>query len=360
MTAPRIGILTFHHSLNYGAVLQSYALCRVLRERGMNAEIIDYRPAWTRRFYFNPMFPRSLHEWRRRARFKGFLKGLRGFPYYSRHQLKFTKYDLYIAGSDQIWNPDGANGYDPSLFLDFVRSPARRVAYAASASGAKALHPGSYPLLARFDRISVRDRHTQDLVAPHFSGDVSICLDPTLLFDWSSIAGDLKEAHILVHTPRLQHKPEMSTAVRALQARCQLPMRAIEADGLGSIETQAIRDAGPAEWVKAIAQSSHVVTNRYHAFIFSLILGKKILWLNRKDAFHKVYALLQQLGIPITPEDFSQPVLWFDNLDYGSIQKRLGKLRSQSLSFLEDSLKLVNQLKWGDKVGDQANRRTAS
>jgi hypothetical protein len=38
----KIGILTFHRVYNYGAVLQSYALQKVIKQLGYDVEIIDY------------------------------------------------------------------------------------------------------------------------------------------------------------------------------------------------------------------------------------------------------------------------------------------------------------------------------
>ena len=39
----RIGLLTYHHSANYGAVMQSYATCRALKELGHEVEFINFR-----------------------------------------------------------------------------------------------------------------------------------------------------------------------------------------------------------------------------------------------------------------------------------------------------------------------------
>ena len=42
MNKKRIGVITFHNYDNYGAILQSYALQKKLRELGTYPEIIDY------------------------------------------------------------------------------------------------------------------------------------------------------------------------------------------------------------------------------------------------------------------------------------------------------------------------------
>lgn len=42
----KIGILTFHKSINYGSVLQAWALCTALKE--YNISIINYRLIYNR------------------------------------------------------------------------------------------------------------------------------------------------------------------------------------------------------------------------------------------------------------------------------------------------------------------------
>ena len=47
----KIGILTFHRAHNYGAVLQCYALQEIMRRRGHDVRVIDYRQPWIEEFY---------------------------------------------------------------------------------------------------------------------------------------------------------------------------------------------------------------------------------------------------------------------------------------------------------------------
>lgn len=55
----RIGLLTYHKSYNCGAVLQTYATCRLLKELGHEVELIDLRqpePIKLRQLIFIPRF----------------------------------------------------------------------------------------------------------------------------------------------------------------------------------------------------------------------------------------------------------------------------------------------------------------
>ena len=42
----KVGILTFHNAINYGAVLQTYALYKVLINLGAQTKVIDYRASF--------------------------------------------------------------------------------------------------------------------------------------------------------------------------------------------------------------------------------------------------------------------------------------------------------------------------
>ena len=143
----KVSLITFHFATSYGAVLQAYALCRVLTQAGHEVEIADYRPEtmtnrpdWRRdRFYgFHP----AHFEWwltrRRFARFRTTFLPLSRKIYrtYAELQADPPDAEVYICGSDQIWNPQLTNGsLDPAYFLEYAPAGRRRIAYAASMGG---------------------------------------------------------------------------------------------------------------------------------------------------------------------------------------------------------------------------------
>lgn len=99
----KIGLLTYHKSYNCGAVLQTYATCRLLKELGHEVELIDLRqpePIKLRQLIFIPRF----------IKFHRFCKKF--YPSLTRHyktveELRKAKldYDCLLVGSDQTWNP---------------------------------------------------------------------------------------------------------------------------------------------------------------------------------------------------------------------------------------------------------------
>ena len=111
----KIGIITFHWAANYGAVLQTYALQRAIEKMGVDVEIIDYMPKQYERKWWKFLISRNLQSMQ--YKLKDYMKNkkiqrdVEGKLYLSQHYESAEKlksnppmYDLYISGSDQIWN----------------------------------------------------------------------------------------------------------------------------------------------------------------------------------------------------------------------------------------------------------------
>ena len=137
-----IGTITFHNSINYGAQLQTYALQKVLADMGYKNEIIDYRPPNRgkgsfsifkkfRSYLWHRIVKKMLVGNKREQRTEEFRR-----KYFPVSNKKYTSlemlhssppvYDVYITGSDQVWNPRITNG-DSSYFLTFAPEGKRRI-----------------------------------------------------------------------------------------------------------------------------------------------------------------------------------------------------------------------------------------
>ena len=152
----KVYTITCHDVYNYGASLQAYALMRYVENLGHNVEIIDYKPDYLSRHYAlfgcsNPKykkncilrlaynilkFPKRLFDLRKKNAFDKYQKShlnVTARRYRSNEELKELPYgDIYICGSDQIWNPLFKNGNDPAFYLDFAPTNKTRISYAAS------------------------------------------------------------------------------------------------------------------------------------------------------------------------------------------------------------------------------------
>ena len=145
----RAGLITFHESNNYGAILQAYALLNKIRKFCSDAEIINYKCKNKRRLY-------ALCDIGRHRTLKKNIRALIKLPfnivrrikvnkaksrlyklspktYYSKKELKkdAQRWGHVVCGSDQIWNYNNT-GFDPTYLLDFIDDNDKKIAYAAS------------------------------------------------------------------------------------------------------------------------------------------------------------------------------------------------------------------------------------
>ena len=157
----RIGLLTYHHSANYGAVMQSYATCRALKELGHEVEFINFRQDEKRSnssiiFYFKiKVFDRFMETF-----YPSETKVIQSMDDLN---AIASNYDCLMVGSDQVWNPGISQSKCLAYFLDFGESDIRRISYASSFGISKwpeqyqSLLPSINSSLHRFCSISVRE-----------------------------------------------------------------------------------------------------------------------------------------------------------------------------------------------------------
>ena len=291
------GLITFHFAHHYGAQFQAYATMRAIQGLGAACEIIDYRLPHTTRT--NGLFKGSgalrdmasdahtaLHYAafkRRYDRFEAFVE--QNMALSERRYTSFAAlrddppvYDVYVAGSDQIWNPyifqDGA--FDPSFLLAFVKE-GRRIAYAPSL-GVPSLPADKAgqlrEFLAPFSALSVRERRGQELIAQAAGRQARVVLDPTLLLtgeQWGELAAPprYKEPYILCYF--VSDPGEAAPYALALSQRTGCPI--VQLAGArrkiaGAAEL--VFDAGPREFLGLFRDAAAVVTNSFHGSVFSV------------------------------------------------------------------------------------------
>lgn len=298
----RIGILTFQRAINYGAALQMYALQKKIRDLGANAEIIDficpyifdgYKPFHLR----NIIHPRALmgdilNFSIRKSRNKHFHDFIRDNMRFSQPvdteslSILSDAYDIYITGSDQVWNPL-ITGSESAYFLDFVKDKNKRRSYAAS-FGVSEWPPSSLPvtkLLESMDSISVREEAGKKLIQSLTSrtASVTVDVDPVFLLEknsWlSMIRKDrTKKPYLFIYLVgggnpddmyRTASKLAQEQHLDIINLRYNRSLRHKEYE-IGNV----VYDAGPDDFVSFIANASCVVTNSFHATAFSIIFHK--------------------------------------------------------------------------------------
>lgn len=209
------------------------------------------------------------------------------------------RFDYFVTGSDQVWNFTYRRGC-PMDFLTFAE-PHQRVAYAASI-GQESL--GAYEALfaaglAEFDKISVRERQAAQIVKQVTGTEPPVVLDPTLLLtkeEWSALAdraspqasGPYVASYLLY-----RQEPETREAVRRSAEAEQLILHDMLAP-VGGVR----RRAGAEAFVRSIRDARYVVTDSFHATVFSLIFGVPVVALSRGGGQdERIMTLLRTIGL---------------------------------------------------------------
>ena len=136
----KIYTVTFQRVLNYGAILQTYALHKFLKDSGFDAKVLDYAPLYFMMQTCRPAkgIKKTIDKYKKYKKFNDFRKQhllLTPKTYFTQASLsKLPSVHAAICGSDQIWNKNlTGNRFDPVFFLDFTSSNTKRIAFAASA-----------------------------------------------------------------------------------------------------------------------------------------------------------------------------------------------------------------------------------
>lgn len=379
----KIGVITIEQVNNYGAELQATATIKVLQGMGYEAEIIDYcyyknwnfkdtkisapfvsmsvkgrLMYWVKYRLVNrvvaKVLPMVYPTVRRRIRrFEDFHKinTRMSKRYLSMPELYRTKmdYDVYVVGSDQVWNPSASSSIEP-YFLTFAPKEAKKISYASS-FGVNNIPASLYEKykkqLSNIDYLSVREQTGVCLVKTLTGRDATCVLDPTLLLNkeqWGNIMHaypHMPSRYILVYQ-LLPSETLPSLAMRMGEdMKClvyYLTKRAYAVNcPKGMME---IKDAGPAEFLWLIKNASCVVTNSFHGTAFSVNFGTPfyaVLNPNR-GSNARITSLLNSVNLMdrIVYEGDKLPIFSFYDADY--VQKHIEMLRKDSISFLEKAL----------------------
>lgn len=372
----KIGILTYNSVSNYGALFQAYALQKTLEKHENSVELIEYWPAYRLTPLFRNPFSqptnRSIIKWVLASAYSFFvdlitfhhknrrIKYFKDFhsanlnnskeKYYSYEELvsKKPKYDLYIAGSDQLWRRRDDIGFDKGYFLKFVETTNCKATYAISfgRSSLDSTYLEEFRELTQdIDWISVREPSAVQYVAEASGKDVVWCLDPTLLLDqdeWGALAeppAKRPDKYVLVYN--LNRTPSLVAFAELISKKLHLPVIYL---CYGKHRYFSISNyVRPEEWLWYFRNATFVVTDSFHGTIFSIINRKPFYTIQQKSNSTRVHDLLGELGIPDRLHYPGEVPFEVDsNIDYNTVYQRLSELRKKSVNYLYDVESQVN------------------
>lgn len=374
----RVGIVTIHDSPNYGGSLQAFALYKYIKDKGADCEIIDIRRPvhpdyiYERRYSSyrnnpfsvgkklkniikkligrktkNSQYTSDLAE----QRFRKFNSSIRySMPYGRLSDLKKNPpvYDVYISGSDQLWNPTQPYCLEP-FFLTFAPEGKVRISYATSIgiTELQAKEKNDFrKWLSAYDAISVREKQAQKLLESFMDQDVSVVLDPTFLLDidyWKSIANfpDMNGNYILMFL--LANNPELIDYGIRLSKESKKRLVFIKAPHLYTNENYTVdNNCGPREFLGYIGNADMVITDSFHCTVFSILMeaGNFAAYISpTSKKGSRITDLLDLLDLSehLLPNDYSSSYADLEKLDINreELRKRITTEQTKSRNFLD-------------------------
>ena len=355
----KIGILTQHFLLNYGGIIQNFALQQVLLKLGHEPLTFEHdtcygRTRWllrtvkqilrTRSFNHLPVYPVYKGRIGNKNFIKFVLKHIKSVPVRDFVSSLMAKYGIeaYIVGSDQVWRP--AFNLGPRLgnmFLDFADDKVKKLSYAASFGCKEWEYTQKQEqmcsrLAKRFDAISVREASGIELCKQHFGVDVTLVLDPTLLLtkeDYEKVCADIpiKDKHVFVYSLVVSDK--VLAVASSISNETGLIVVVKQAGGKVKKE-DTIED-----WFAEFRDADYVVTDSFHGMVFSIIFNKPFyIVMNPSGGNDRYISLLSQLGLTDRIVKDNQ-ISNMEPINWNMVNQNLMALRQSSLNFLKSNLK---------------------
>ncbi len=371
----KTAIMTLALSDNYGAALQTCGLAHAIKTLGHEATVYRYQnyarmtyglsAAGLLKYKAFRMVKTILTQNQRKKRFDAFRESyipLTAKYYGNNDALRADPgdYDVYISGSDQIWNPK-LFIFDYSYFLDFVSAGKKKISFASSFG--KADFEESYKekcgkLLSEFSHISVREKSGEAIVADLCGKKAATCVDPTLLLDkqtWAPMMENASEKAKAFNGILCYFMPGDKLVTDAIESIAQqlhkktgLPIMRLgikEHKVFSYPAGETDIKAGPAEFLRYFAGAEYVVTNSFHGTAFSVNFGKECYipindTLPPEKALHeRITSLLNQVGATELMLPASNPTVPEDRkIDWDNVQSNLSRLRQDSMEYLKNAL----------------------
>lgn len=305
----KIGILTFHDTSNFGAMLQTYGLYKCLLQMGHNPEIINYRceaiikretpPSWS--FTLNPkeilkqllIYPNDRKRYNGISAFKNnYIGNISSSVTKATIKNIAKSYDVLMVGSDMVWALN-ITDEDYTYFLDFANSCETKCTYGSSigAPWTEKQIEKIEKLLSSFKYVSVREDITANIIKGVSKRDVDVVCDPTMLLDtdtWCELSSDRyrNKEYILVYF----NDSEGNCLRKAVEhgKKTGLPVYLLNGY-IPKVNSKNINVYTIHDFLSAIRYASFVYTASYHGLLFSLYFQKQFLYFEREPAVRMQY-----------------------------------------------------------------------
>lgn len=374
----RIGIITIHRLTNFGTALQAFALQRYLQKTtSYKTEIIDY------------IFPNTFHKDK-----KTIIKVIRGWArivldYLFEKKYKCKKkfrefqnkyfdlsentypniqslnnnpplYDIYITGSDQVWNTRTVKN-DPNFYLCFVPKDKPKIAFSACFANDSLDDKYKNSVrdrLSDYKYIGVREKSAVDIINDlHISKDILVrnTCDPTMLLskeDYKEISSESKIKiegnYILVYMLMYAFNPypALENILKKIEVQTGLPIIVIGDHRFRyKGKYKFIKGIGPSDFLWLFEHASYVVTSSFHGTMFSLIYRKPFISISPYTGDSRIKDILEEIGLTsnLVYNNSENPNITTTDPYTENVERKIKNFIDASKNFLNTAVSQVNK-----------------
>ena len=362
----KYGILTYSkhfNFVNYGSMLQCYALQKVLNKLGIDNTVIDYRnDALLTKDENDPL--KNMRDGRFFSRlgcrlsYPKIRKANRKFnEFWDQHYRKTDKvytsqnfneldFDGYICGSDTIWDINESEGFDRGFFADFdCMRGKHNVSYSPSLGDRpfeEADRTELTRLLKNFSSISMRETNKSGIIGSCTDLPVNSTIDPTLLLDQSDYDCLVKETeqdkpYILLYSR--EYNAEMVRFADKLAKKHKLKVIEISLRIQNFYKHKMAYDTGVDEFLGLVKNARFVITNSYHGTIFAMQYRREFYIFSRGGCSNKIRCLINMAGLNeriLVRSDSNEQ----SEIDYNKVWDNILQERERSICYLKEALNI--------------------
>ena len=363
----KVSIITMHRIYNYGSILQTYATQKIFERRGYKCEVVDYISPYRATIPLFLEYPLRLEGKRikkalyyiakipsfalKNMTFGGFIKkhiNLSSTQYITNGDLKKNPpdADIYVTGSDQVWNSKYNHGVDTSYYLDYAKPKAKKFAFVSS-FGCDNLSSEEAaivkPLLKRYDAISVREDSAFDILK-EMEIDSTVLIDPTLQLrkeEWLELSSNrlVLGKYLLLFLLYNEDNGATDYSFRIAKHKnlkiVKLSWELKKPYGVDRLFTHR----RPQDFLSLFANADYIVTNSFHGVAFSINMNRNFSFVPRSEFNGRIDSLLRLTNLE------GRKVKNFDsieeadkNIDYSRVNTLLDTERKKANDYLNDVL----------------------
>lgn len=357
--------VTFHHTTNYGAILQAYALQQTLFGMNVNNEIFEYyhkESSYIKIDFKNPIltmkrfYAKFIQIWHR----KDIIKKKKSFiqfhdkylnlsrMYYSMDELnKYPpKVNVLITGSDQVWKFWDDSEFTPARFLDFGDKTIKRFSYAAS------IEQLNYSTLQKeyvkqrlknYTGISVREQTAANYISSFTGYEVQRVIDPVFLLEkekWIEISKKRKIEGPYILCYQVQSAPLMQKIVDELKRVTGYRTVAVIPYSTKWIKVdETLYDVTPEEFLAIVKEAEILIGASFHGVALGLVFEKIVYATARSNYSERIRGLMELFGIKSFFVDDTEKIPLPCEFELDKVKEIVFQERKKAFEFLERNLK---------------------